>query len=294
MIIEPAPDLRAAMLTALRAEYATDATRPGMHLSSTIYCLTKAYWDRFDPEPPSEVEVGLWSIGFALERVMISKLHVEPITLDGITMTPDFTLDGTLADLKSTRMAPTQSDGCAVCGTAYRGHNRDELGHAYEATSRPFDMPIGWQRQFMGYRHGLNQATCKCGHAKTEHYHGKKGITVCMHEGNKTVTPTVIITDFECQCTEFTPAAIHDFGVVVMHLIPAELTTWRVWFTAGELEANWQWVLTRANELENMMAGQTPEPFEHLGYEGECKSCRYQLKCGLTASLAKFGKVEEE
>lgn len=249
MIVEPAPDLKAAMLTALRAEYATDVTRPGMHLSSTIYCLTKSFWDRFDPEPPSEVEVGLWSIGFALERVMISKLHVEPITLDGITMTPDFTLDGTLADLKSTRMAPTQSDGCAVCGTAYRGHNRDELGHAYEATSRPFVFPIGWKRQFMGYRHGLN------------------------------VTSGTVA---------------HDFGVVVMHLIPAGLTTWRVWFTAGELEANWQWVLTRANELENMMAAQTPEPFEHLGYEGECKSCRYALKCGLTASLAKFGKVEEE
>ncbi len=155
MIIEEAPDLKESMLQALRAEYMTDRQRPGLHLSTLVYCLTKGYWDATDPEPPTEQEVKLWSIGYALERVMIARLHVEPMVVDGITMTPDFALSGVPSDLKSTRMAPTQSDGCAVCGLAWKAHAG--AGHQYEKTSRPFNFPIGWQRQFMGYRYGFNQ-----------------------------------------------------------------------------------------------------------------------------------------
>ena len=243
MIIEPDPVLKDAMLQALRDEYQTDAQRPGMHLSSVSYCLTKAYWERVEPQPPTETEVSLWSIGFALERVMIAKMHMEPLVVDGITMTPDFQLLGMPADLKSTRMAPTRSDGCAICGTPYRGHDRDALGHNYEPTSRPFDFPIGWQRQFMGYRYGLNTQQAE-------------------------------------------PA--YDFGVVVMHVVPAQLTAWRVYFTHNELVENWQWVLQRASDLENMLAAQAPEPFQHLGFEGECTHCRFKLTCELTASLEKF------
>ena len=231
------------MLAALRAEYATDVQRPGLHLSSLIYCLTKAYWNKLDPEPPSEEAVNMWSIGYALERVMIARMHVEPIVLDGIHMSPDFVLAGTLADLKSTRMQPVKSDGCAVCGLPWRGHK--DMGHSYEATSRPFDMPIGWQRQFAAYLRALNLI------------HGE---------------------------------STHDFAVVVMHLVPAVLTTWRVWFTDTELEDNWQWVLQRANDFENMLAAQTSEPFEHRGFEDECTHCDYLLRCQLTASLAKESK----
>ena len=220
MLIEPAPELRNAMLELLKKEYQLEQQREGLHLSSLIYCLTKSYWDKHEPLPPTDKEVQLWSIGFALERVMISKLHVDELTIDGIKMNPDFRLI-LPADLKSTRMSPNgrkDSDG--------------------------FQFPDGWRKQFAAYRYGLNQV--------------------------------------------IEPFPRLDFGVIVMHLIQPEITAWKAWFTQSELEANWTWVLERADTFESMDAAQDPQPFEH-NESWECENCRYVLMCCLEASLK--GKV---
>lgn len=286
MLIEPAPDLYDAMMAALRDEYMTDRLRPGLHMSQLIYCLSKTWWDHHDPEPPTDREVSLWSIGFAMERVMIHRMHLEPLVLDGIHMTPDFKLVE-VADLKTTRKAPTVSNGCAVCGEPYRGHSASRMGHVYEPTSMPFQFPAGWKRQFMAYRHGLNQLTCKCGHSLGHHQHNgyrnpaRKGAMRDCYGGLS-----------KCDCKQFQPAAVVAFDVVVMHLIQAEVTTWRVYFTQQELEDNWSWILQRANDLENMNAAQDPMPYQHLGFEGECSNCRYQLKCGLYASLHGYSRPQ--
>lgn len=287
MIIEPAPDLREAMLQALRDEYMTDRLRPGLHMSSLIYCLTKTYWDHHDPEPPTEREVALWSIGYAMERVMIHRLGVEPLVVDGIHMTPDFKLME-VADLKTTRKAPTISNGCDVCGEPFRGHTAAKMGHAYVATSMPFQFPMGWKRQFMAYRYGLNQR-CRCGHDKKDHATESWG--ECWGDAS-TSSSNPGIPGYQCHCRKFETAPVLAFDVVVMHLIQAELTTWRVYFTPQELEDNWTWILQRANDLESMNAGQNPMPFQHLGFPGECNNCRYKLRCELTASLAGYQKPQ--
>lgn len=158
MIIESAPDLRVALLNRVRTEYMIGQQREGLHVSSLIYCLSKALYEATDPLPPTDREVELWSIGFGLERVFLPGLQEEPLEMDGITGTPDFTL-GILSDLKSTRMAPGSSAGCAECGEPYRGHTVITTGHAYvKAPALPFEIPEGWRRQFMAYRWMKNQA----------------------------------------------------------------------------------------------------------------------------------------
>lgn len=152
MIVEPAPHLHRQVIELLKEEHHLTDTRTGMHVSDLTHCLTKSYWNRVDPVQPGDDEVVLWSVGWALERVLISRLHVEPITVDGITGTPDFQLDGVPADLKSTRMAPSSSAGCAVCGEPYVGHTKGKNGHVYEkAPAIPFQLPETWKRQFMSY-----------------------------------------------------------------------------------------------------------------------------------------------
>lgn len=123
------------MLSVLRDEYALGGQREGLHVSDLIYCLTRSFYKHTDPEPPTEDEIGLWAIGWALERVMISRLHVEPLEVDGIVGTIDFAFpDGTPADLKTTRLAPKGRKG--------------ENG---------FQFPEGWLRQFKAYRYMLNK-----------------------------------------------------------------------------------------------------------------------------------------
>ncbi len=135
MIAIESPVLREQMLTVLRDEYNLGGTREGLHVSDLIYCLTKTYWKGVEPEPPTEDEIGLWAIGWALERVMISRLHVEPLEVDGIVGTIDFAFpDGTPADLKTTRMAPGGLKGAGG-----------------------FVMPEGWLRQFKSYLYMLNR-----------------------------------------------------------------------------------------------------------------------------------------
>lgn len=131
MQITPDPDLRQAALDALRKEYGLTQHRSGLHQSELSYCLTKSYWDRSEYySPPTEHELKLFTIGFALERVMLRPHEEQPpeIVIDGISMSLDtINLFGP-ADLKSTRMSPNGRKG--------------EDG---------FQFPNGWVKQFAAY-----------------------------------------------------------------------------------------------------------------------------------------------
>jgi hypothetical protein len=286
MILQESPRLYDEAIRLLRAEYGMDQLRTGTHVSSLIYCLTKEYLSRHDPLPVTEEEVVMYAIGFGLERLILHRNRVEPFEVDGITLSLDGTALGLGVDVKTTRMAPTSSAGCAVCGEPYKGHSKtlqrkvctcghpdmahvdgkyeclhqDEPSevyecvcgrfvaseaHAYEkAPPVAFELPIGWQKQFMAYVYGSSVAG----------WGGEVGAT-------------------------------RPFGVVVVHLIPAVIKAYEVRWTASELEANWAWLLERKATLARMEAEGVSEPFQHRLYEEECLNCRYSLMCGLQASI---------
>ena len=223
LIVEEDPSIKATMLQVLQDEYSLAATRPGLHVSSLIHCLTKTYWDEKDGVAPlTEDATLLFSIGWGLERVLISRMHVDPMEVEGITGSIDFALpDGTPADLKTTRMAVTSSAGCSVCALPYKGHTKALTGHAYvKADPIPFVMPAGWLRQFKTYKYMQN-----------------------MQWVLKPVS--------------------YDFGVVVVHLIQPVLKAYRITFTHNELVENWAWLLARKDNLREMLVHDDPQPFVH-------------------------------
>lgn len=314
VILTESERLREEVLRLLRVEYGMDQLRTGTHVSSLIYCLSKEWYAVHDPLPVTDEEVALFAIGYGLERVLISRDRAEPFEVDGITLSPDMTLLGLAGDVKSTRMAPNTSAGCAICGEPYRGHgglcecghakadhvsgigcmagvddNTARCGcakfyrHAYEkAPPVAFELPMGWQRQFMAYVYGLAHAcTCPQWWLETdERVHQTVGYDRMQHHslcalsgplargggGNKGVASTA-------------------FGVAVVHLISAEIKAYEARWTEAELKANWQWLLERKATRERLLASDNPEPYQHRLYEDECRTCRYGLMCGLRASI---------
>lgn len=275
MILTESDRLREEVLRLLRVEYGMDQLRTGTHVSSLIYCLSREWYAQHDPLPVTDKEVALFAIGYGLERVLISRDRAEPFEVDGITLSPDMTLLGLTSDLKSTRMAPNTSAGCAVCGEPYRGHSKAsqravcaKCGHTHEPSSDfcptqycacmdfepsephpyekappvAFELPVGWQRQFMAYVEGWRRQ---------------------VPEGSRP----------------------QPFGVVVVHLISAEIKAYEARWTADELSSNWQWLLERKATRERLLANDDPEPYQHRLYEGECAHCSYSLMCGLRASI---------
>ena len=107
MRIEENPALVRETLELLKQEYMGEP-RKGLSLTTLLYCLTKSWKDKHEPADPNDKELNMWSVGFGLERVLIQSRMVKQVwVMDGVTMHPDFlTLDGVLADLKSTRAGP--------------------------------------------------------------------------------------------------------------------------------------------------------------------------------------------
>lgn len=107
MRIEENPAAVRETLELLRGEY-HDGARSGTGLTTLLYCLTKAWKDKHEAVELTDKELGLFSVGFGLERVLIKSRMVNlQWELDGVTMHPDLLqLTGVLADLKSTRAGP--------------------------------------------------------------------------------------------------------------------------------------------------------------------------------------------
>ena len=246
MKIETDPVLRQQAINALRDEYQMTTQRPGVHQSDLSYCLSKAYWNRVDPMPPTEHEVLLFAIGFGMERVLLSREETPAeIVVDGISLSLDTIKLFGPVDLKTTRMSPTKDKGCVVCGQPRSGHPGQSQGHKYEPDRGDFNMPEGWKRQFMAYRYGLNM----------------------------TAPPTN-----EPQPVDYS------FGAIVIHLIQPEVTAWQLTFTHNELVENWNYLLERHSQLDRMLAAQDPMPYQ-WNEDYECNGCRFSLLCSLEASL---------
>lgn len=246
MQVNPDPQLQAAAVQALRDEYNLGTPRGGIHQSQLSHCLTRSFYDATDPEPITEKLVMYYAIGFAMERVIFDRGHEQAIVVDGITLSlDDITKFGGGVDLKTTRKAANGRKG--------------EDG---------FQFPETWERQFAAYVYGLNQL-CECGHVG----HQRPDFTSLKCE-----------TD-SCLCRGFkqVPPA-YDFGVIVIHLVSAELRAYRVTYTHNELVENWAWLLTRYDQYLSMLAANDPQPFLH-NESYECSDCPYYTRCALTASI---------
>ncbi len=101
------PSLEEEMYQRLRDKYLNDRTKE-IHVSDTINCLTKSYFEKTSPRPPTHVELLYFSVGFALEEVILRDgLSPTPESYEicGMFMSPDYiVLSGGEMDLKSTRM----------------------------------------------------------------------------------------------------------------------------------------------------------------------------------------------
>lgn len=127
MDLIPVTTLTDEVMKSLRTEYLTE--KPFPHMAGLIYCLTKYYDDLTDPIAPTDEELLLFSVGFGLERVLLSG-HERPESAfcEGIGFSVDFnSIEGIPAELKTTRMS--------VNTVASKG------------------LPDGWIKQTKGYCH---------------------------------------------------------------------------------------------------------------------------------------------
>ncbi len=112
-------------LVALIAEDMHDEDRPLPSVTELIYCLTKAYNDRFQYLPPTTKGTIMMAVGVKLGDVFLPKLRREiGGEYEGIHSHIDFALDGHMGELKSTRYSPKK---------------------------HPSEYSAGWHRQILGY-----------------------------------------------------------------------------------------------------------------------------------------------
>lgn len=86
--------------------YRDSSRKDGIHATDLIYCLTRSWYDKCKPLPPTPDEVMLFSIGWGLQQVMFPiEQQMEPVEIDGIICSPDFKSRAGAAELKTTRMS---------------------------------------------------------------------------------------------------------------------------------------------------------------------------------------------
>ena len=105
-------ELNRKILNHLIAQYQLKEKREPNHLSTYVYCRTKAYLDQKQTVEPSDQEVLLFAIGYGLQDVMTPKDAVAPVyKQDGIVYRPDMVFYPSkvevenLVELKTTRMS---------------------------------------------------------------------------------------------------------------------------------------------------------------------------------------------
>lgn len=93
-------DIKLGMENKFRMEH----SRPDLHVTDTLYCLRKAYWDKLEPLPPTPNETMYFLLGLGLQEVLIGGQE-QHIVLDGIMLSPDYiTSEGLPLELKTTRI----------------------------------------------------------------------------------------------------------------------------------------------------------------------------------------------
>lgn len=101
------PQIIRQALNNLQAGYQDDSRRDCIHLTDLIYCLTRSWFDKRYPLPPTDEEVLLFALGWGLQKVLVPEdQEAEEIICDGIHLSPDFmSIGGVLAELKTTRQS---------------------------------------------------------------------------------------------------------------------------------------------------------------------------------------------
>jgi len=86
-------------------EYSKEEREVGIHVSDLIYCLTKSYFEKTNPLPPTPDEVLLFAIGLGLQKVLIpTRFNSKTIVVDNIICSPDYNSREGKAELKTTRI----------------------------------------------------------------------------------------------------------------------------------------------------------------------------------------------
>lgn len=104
--------------------------KPIPHVAELIYCLTRSWYNRMRPLPPTPQETLLFVVGVGLEAMLL-KPHRQQQTgvVDGVTYAADFiSYDEVPGELKTTRMGTKKI---------------------------PDDFPDGWRKQVLSYMKGL-------------------------------------------------------------------------------------------------------------------------------------------
>lgn len=104
----PNDELRTKIIKHLADQYQILETREPNHLSTYVYCRTKAFLDQKEATRPTEQEVMLFAIGYGLQDVLTPKDAEAPLyESEGIIYRPDMVfIDNNihnLAELKTTR-----------------------------------------------------------------------------------------------------------------------------------------------------------------------------------------------
>ena len=106
--------------------------KPLPHVTELIYCLTRSYYNRFRPLPPTVAETTIFAVGIGLERVLL-RPHKQNIAgeIEGIHFEADFIEYGKLVgELKSTRLS---------------------------AKKEPSEFPQTWLKQTLSYAYALSR-----------------------------------------------------------------------------------------------------------------------------------------
>ena len=138
------PALEEELYARLRRKFIHDRSGE-IHFTDTLYCLTKAYWNKTDPLPADNATLGMFAIGFALEDVLLKDYpiaadpKVEGYIYEGVHFSPDYFITSMVGemDLKTTRMWS------------------DADGRPKITADRPHGFPDTWLKQFMGYAHRI-------------------------------------------------------------------------------------------------------------------------------------------
>ena len=98
------PELKRTVLNHLADLYKIREVREYNHLSSYITCRTKGFLDQKQTSEPTDTEVMLFALGYALQDVITPKDAKAPvINKNNILYRPDMILSNRLNEIKTTR-----------------------------------------------------------------------------------------------------------------------------------------------------------------------------------------------
>jgi hypothetical protein len=281
------PALEEELFARLRHKYIQDRTQE-IHFSDTIHCLTKAYFNKVDPLPVSNDTLGMFSIGFALEEVLLR----ETPTWQRILTAMDFEYDArasrgefppSISDtaiaigkhLKEPIRTPYQYEGLWFSPDYFTTVTGGEMdlkttrmwpddsgdGRPKRMGDRPNGFPEGWLKQFMGYAHrfgATHGATCKHGGTWPDN-----GCTICL--------------DDDLEGIDYV-----DYSVAILYLGSGSLIAGTIRFDWDDVELNMAHHLHRASILEDQLSRhEPPTPFMY-NEPWECKGCPYLNRCKTT------------